>query len=786
MQRIHYRILIFCVFFISLGIPAIAQSANHRDSVDVIHYAIHLDIMDFSNREISGYTELQLTSAGDSLFSTGLDLLKLNIDSVWLDSAAVSNYTYNDTVIRINERSLSKNDTVVVRIFYHGQPFSEDWGGFYFDLSQNIAYNLGVGFDADPHNLGRAWFPCIDNFTDRAAYDYYITTQKQHRAICNGELISVTNIGDTADTYHWKLEETIPTYLASVVAGDYAVVTDTFQSMQGSKPVEIYVKSADSMDAVNSFINIADIAEGYEEYFGAYRWDRIGYTATTLGAMEHPTNIAMPASTINGTLYYEWLFAHELSHHWFGDLATCKTAENMWINEGWAVFCEYLYKEMLYGTEARKNYARNKIREVLRYAHIEDGGYRAVYGIPHEYTYGSTVYEKGAAVVHSLRGYLGDSIFFDAVKAYLDTFAFKAVDSYEMRDFFSAHTGVDLTDFFDTWVFSPGFIHFSVDSFSVQNAGSDYEVTVFVRQRLKEAPDFANSNIVEITFMDDQWQQYTDTIHFSGESGSKTVAVPFAPSLAMPDLEEKTADATSDKFLIACSTGIYDFSDTYFSMDINNIDDSAFIRAVHNWVAPDGFKEAKPGLRISGYRYWKIEGILPAGFEGTGYFYYDKLQYLDYDLITSTSRDSIAIAYRESTADDWRIIDFSFKSPSNAYSGYIRVDNLQLGEYALVYGDWQGYAGLKNETNDSESQGNLKIFPNPSENLVHFEYDISGKGALIILDNTGRQIIHKTLSHTDTSLTWQPENAYSGLFHVYLYENKQLKAVEAFVFSTKY
>jgi aminopeptidase N len=99
----------------------------------------------------------------------------------------------------------------------------------------------------------------------------------------------------------------------------------------------------------------------------------------------------------------------------------------------------------------------NRHRDVLHTGHVVDGGYYAVSGIPTEITYGNTVYQKGALMVHTLRNYLGDELFFPAVQAYIQEFKNDYASSMDMRDFFSSHTGVNLNDFFDAWIFTPGF-----------------------------------------------------------------------------------------------------------------------------------------------------------------------------------------------------------------------------------------------------------------------------------------------------------------------------------------
>ena len=756
----------------------------HSDSIDVLHYTIRLEITDLSSKQIAGNTELQIVPKIDNLNTIPLDLLALTIDSIWIDSILVdsASYTYNDTLINISTFSpLSQTDTVKVTVFYHGQPVMDPsgWGGFYFNLAYDIAFNLGVAFEDNPHNYGRVWFPCVDDFVDRATYDFFITVNNNYKVICGGSLISVTDNGDSTSTYHWNLRDNIPAYLASVAVGDYIAVTDTFNGILGDIPVYIYVKSSDSLKAVNSFVNLKATFEAYETCFGPYMWERVGFIATTVGAMEHATNIAITHGCINGTLSYEWLFAHELSHHWFGDLITCHSAEDMWLNEGWAVFCESVFMEHIYGNTAYKDYVRANHKEVLRYLHFEDNGYRAVYGIPHEYTYSSTVYDKGADVVHSLRGYLGDSIFFDAVKSYLTAFAFKDVSSWELRDFLTSNTGIALTDFFDFWVFSPGFTHFSVDSFKVVDNSPDYDVTVYVRQRLKGTTNLANSNKIELTFMAPNWNTYTDVFFFSGELGNATFTIPFNPDIVMIDKEEKISDATTDNYKVINTIGNYDFDATYFEAQVLEISDSAFLRVEHNWVPPDNFKTPVPGLIISDYRYWKIDGILPAPFIANGYFYYNKVaECLDNTFITNpatNAEDSLVLLYRKSPAEDWAETSFTLSLIANRFFGELIADTLKLGEYAMAIWDWEKYDTLNLEINkplfNNHDTSLLKIYPNPSENNFLIEFNITNNGNIRIFNISGKEVYRENIFSHQKFIKWNPHNLSKGTYIIELIEN---------------
>ncbi len=713
MRKLFALLLVIC--FISVtdaSAQLLSSKALTSDTIDVLHYDIHLDIAHTFTNQLFGFTEVKWTPKMNGVQSITLELLLLTIDSVKVNNSNQI-YSYINNKIRIPlPLPANINDTLNVKVYYRGTPHVEayGWGGFY--ISSGMSYNLGISFDDDPHNYGKCFFPCVDDFTDRAFYDYHITVDSTKYAVCGGSLISILNNGDGSKTFHWKFNNTIPAYLASVAVYNYVAVSGLYQGMNGNIPTAVYVLPSDTNKAKATFIHLNNILQTFEHYWGQYRWERVGYVSTTLGAMEHATNIAFNSAYIDGSLNYEPILAHELSHHWFGNLITCTTAEDMWINEGWATYNEALYKEGVYGKKAYKDYLRTKLKRVLQYCHKEDAGYRALYGIPANYTYGETVYQKGSCVVQSLRGYLGDSLFFGSVKQMLNQYAFNDISTSEMQVFMSTHTGIDLTDFFNFHIYNPGFTHYAVDSMvSLTNPTGQ---RVYVRQKLKAAPAFANSNSIEITFMNNNWDKYTDTIHFDGEFGNKTFQIPFIPTLAMLDMEEKMADATTDSYQIIKNTGLVDYPESLFQLDVQQITDSALVRVVHNWVKPDSLKTPNPEIkRISPVRYWLVEGIFPNGLNAKGKFYYNCQTpfYLDHLTLLPNqfSSDSLVLLYRANTSDDWHIINF-VKDEDN-FSGYLTTDNLQQGEYVLGIGKPFQSGLIQTLPHQMEK---MEIFPNPN------------------------------------------------------------------------
>jgi aminopeptidase N len=751
------------------------SQTSHSDIIDVQEYTIVLDITDIANSSISGYTTVRIKPVQDNLTSIYLDLLQLEIDSIKCDITDIDSYEYNDTLIKINlANSVGIADELNISVYYHGQPVMDpsEWGGFYF--MDGYAFNLGVGFEDVPHNYGRVWFPCNDDFVDRATYHTFITTQITHTAVCGGELINtVTDDVNQTKTYEWKLNQTIPTYLASVAVGPYFHLSSTYEGMLSEIPVDIYVYPNDSAKAAQSFINIDTVLSIYESKFGPYRWNRVGYVAVPFnsGAMEHATNITIGEGFITGSLTYEDLYYHELGHQWFGDLITCSQAGDMWINEGWATYCETIYREFFKGRANSLAYRRASHETVLRYYQIEDGGFLPLIDIPIDRTYCRTVYEKGASVAHALRGYLGDDVFFPAITELLTQNSFSDISSYDMRDFLTNYTGVDMTDFFQDWVFTPGFLHFSIDSTSIVPSGENYDVTVYMKQKLRARTEFGNSNKVEVSFLDQNFVANTQVMQFDGETGVQTFTVPFNPILVLCDYNEVLSDATIDETKIFTAPTSVTYAYTYFKSTVQtvNAEEPALLRITHNWAAPDSFKTEIPGLILADHRFWTVEGNFPDSFKSKGEFSYSKtvvsgsLGYLDYQFITN-SFDSLALVYRPNRATDWTI-ETIINSTSMKK---IIVDSLKCGEYSLAIYDWDRYLDIK----ENKAINNINIFPNPNSGNFKVTLPENFTGQISIFNISGNKVFEQNLENKNSTLALNLESLSNGLYVLQLTDDK--------------
>ena len=425
-KQIRFCCTLLFVFSAIYGVNAQTDASNARsDSLDIIHTDINLEVHDFNGKSIRGDAVVTLVAKMNNITHVNLDLLKLTVDSVVTGKSKLT-FAYNDTLLRVNLlTTLNLGDSVRLTIFYRGVPKIDqsNWGGFYFNAG--YAFNLGVGFAADPHNYGRVWFPCFDNFVERSTYLFNIFTSAGKKAHCSGYLVSENTVSGDTIVRTWKMDEPVPSYLVGLAVAEYETVHMTYNGISGNVPIELAAKSSDTNNAKSAFIHLNDAMAAFEFNFGPFLFNKVGYSFVPFGsgAMEHASNIAYPLYAIGGgSIGTETLMAHELAHHWWGNLVTCRTAEDMWINEGMASYCEQLFLEYTYGADTFRTVRKDNLDAVLQYAHVREDFHRAVSGVPHEYTYGMHVYDKGAVVAHNVRAYLGDSLYRSGMKYFLNKY----------------------------------------------------------------------------------------------------------------------------------------------------------------------------------------------------------------------------------------------------------------------------------------------------------------------------------------------------------------------------
>ena len=773
-------------FFGFVLLIEICQAATNKrsDTFDVKHFGLHLNITDYTNQTISGFATIKVQSKMNNQNQIVFDLLNMNIDSILINST-IATYNYNSPFLTINlSMPLSINDSADIEIHYHGHPLTDPtWGGFTF--SGVYAFNMGVGFSTQPHPFGRSWFPCFDNFVEHALFDFYITTPQHYKAQCNGLLQSHSINLDSTENWHWHFNQPIVSYLASVAVAPYATVHQAFQSVSGrTVPVELTALPADTSTMKNFMSKLHQAFNTFENKFFPYQWDKVGYVLVPFnsGAMEHASNISFGRPFIFNN-NNESIYPHELSHHWFGNLITCDNAGDMWLNEGWATYCENIFYENVYSKNRYVSEMKGKHLTAISSAHINDLGYRAVANIRDDLTYGTTVYYKGADMIHTLRTYMGDALFFSSLQKYFQRHQWKNSTTLQFRDSLIAYSGLNnLTNYFDDWILQPGFPHFSISAWNASGAGNS-NIKMSIMQRQSHSTHAYHHVPVSVTFFNQQMQSFTQNLFVDNDGcNGFNFTIPLQnPITAIFDYDEMLSDAVTNDEVIIKTTGVKFFTNAKCNINTTNISDSAMVWAEHHWIRPEGFKTPHVGLHLSD-RYFKVDGIWDSNnFTADVTFPYNgsTISSTVYDKVFfgNQSEDSLVLLYRADETQDWQIdanATINFQGSITNKIGTITTD-LKHGEFAFgIYDNtWNDTAaaafssyncylsGVNPLTND---KAQLVVYPNPCSKLLVISQLLLGNTKIEVFDVLGRKFENLIMSKFENKIQIEVSNLPSGIW----------------------
>jgi len=748
---------------------------NERsDTFDVLHHHITLDVTDFAGQTIRGTCAVRLRALLDSLPTLTLDLLDLTVDSIRSAQGDSLAFSYDGRYLFVHfPQPLAQGDTAEVRISYHGHPTADPsgFGGFVFD--DGIAYNLGIGLGSFPFNFGRSWFPCFDNFVERATYELNIIARNEHKAFAVGSFIGQTDLGDGTSRFDYRMNQPLPTYLVGVAVGPYTSREWTHPAANGDLPVLLVAKGADIDDMENSFQHLGDAIDALEAWYGPYWFERVGYVLTTAGAMEHATLIAYPdfVGVSGPTPNQNRLMAHELAHHWWGNVTTLTTPADMWIKEGNAEYGAHLFVEHTFGKEAFREVVISNHREVLEQAHIDDGAFLALSGMPLEQTYGTHTYLKGAAMMHNLRAYLGDSTFSQAMTEVLETHPYSALDAAQFRDALSQASGKDLTAFFDDWIFSPGFSNFEIESMSVEGQGAPFSVRLAVQQKLRAAPHYHSEVPLDVTFFGADWQQEQRFFEASGPLTEVSFELPFEPVLAVLNATQRLNLARLQRQVVLRQEGEVTPADVNLvRLDVLEMGgDSALLAVVHHYTAPDTLNPNPHGIRLSSTHWWSFRGLFPEGFRMNATLRYagSNPNAFDYDL-TGQTEDSLILVWRPEPQTPWEEYPHYTKLAFGTTdgNGFIRIDTLLPGDYAFANG------AFPTATTEPTPQTTLRIHPNPATHtlFIRGEWPLKSGALLQLFDVQGQLVRSERVSTPEGRLdaTLQVDGLPPGLYFLKL------------------
>jgi aminopeptidase N len=452
---------------------------------DVLHYNLVLDV-DIPAETLSAAAQitLKMLEPADSvaLHFVGMEISGINEGA----NARVFQRVDSFLIVALG-RTAPAGEVITLAVSYHGKPTRASGGfgrGMYIDPSSD---DDAVTYTCNAPWAAKYWFPCQDNPADKATMEMSVTVPEGYEVISNGTLASADRSGSSW-TFHWQEHHPIATYLIAFAASkNYALTTDT-ASIDGTPlPIYHWVLRKDSAQVTHKLMRAKEIVEYFSELFYPYPFLDEKYAHVHFpvrGAMENQT-----CTHINTHISWgDWdvIVAHELSHSWWGNSTTCRKLKHMWLNEGFATYCEALWIEHRDGPAAYQEYYEQEIAGV----YLGDFQSRRypILDPPWERIYSPLTYEKPASVLHMLRRIVGDDDFFTVLRTYGERYQDSTALSEDFEAVVDEVTGQDYSWFFNQWLRAPGHPEYLI-SWRVEPVGDSARAILRLRQTQEWPPD---------------------------------------------------------------------------------------------------------------------------------------------------------------------------------------------------------------------------------------------------------------------------------------------------------
>jgi len=489
----------------------IAAHPGYRSSYKKHFNLVHTELAlkpNWKTRELHGRANIKLRPHFYSTDSLTLDARGMVIYSVELERAddlIPLNYEYENNKINIKlDHSYTRHDSLNIVINYSAQPERLPKGGsaairkdkgLYFinadGLNPNKPRQLWTQGETESNSV---WFPTIEDPGQRMTQEIYLTVDSSFKTLSNGIHVSSINNPDGTRTDYWKQNLALAPYLTMIAVSDFAVVKDQWEDME----VSYYLDKNYEPYARLIFGKTPEMIDFFSKLFGEnYPWEKYSQAVVydfVSGAMENNTAVIHGINMLqdpreHNDYNYEDIIAHELAHHWFGNLLTCESWSNVTLNEGFASYGEYLWMEYKYGRDVADQYGKHDQDTYLRATKKNDYPLIRLHYENREDVYDAISYQKGARVLHMLRKYVGDPAFFTALKNYIQKYKFSPVEYHHLRLEFEAVTGEDLNWFFNQWFLNVGKPSLDIST-KWNNDKGELQIDLRQTQDLKKNPVF--------------------------------------------------------------------------------------------------------------------------------------------------------------------------------------------------------------------------------------------------------------------------------------------------------
>jgi aminopeptidase N len=442
------------------------------EDTDVLHY--HLDIEVRPSTEwLGGSNTMTVRSEVDGLTTFVFWLhTALGINALDVDGVPASWTRLNDREIEVTLPTPQNiGDEFDLTVAYEGFPQSLNWGSIVFTThaGQDLVYTLSQPWYA------YTWWPVKEDNTDKATGVMAITVPDTMSVASNGLLTSEEPVGGGKVQFVWETNYKTPPYLFAFAATNYDRWGTTWNHGDIAMPLDFYVFPEDNTGGNQAkMLAIGDMLTSFSGIYGTYPFSNEKYGVYQFGfggGMEHQTMSGQGGFAL-------WLSAHELGHQWWGDMLTCDTWHDIWLNEGLATYSEALWEEFKPGGSEQamlqtmyNDWVNNWWDSVYVYD-ISDPGRIFQW---------ETTYKKASWTFHMLRHVLGSDVFFDVLAEYRTRHEYATATTAEFQSAAEDVSGRDLDWYFDTWVYDNGMPDYRW-AYQHHEVGGAHFVELYVQQ----------------------------------------------------------------------------------------------------------------------------------------------------------------------------------------------------------------------------------------------------------------------------------------------------------------
>jgi aminopeptidase N len=465
----HAVLILFCLLTLRV-------TAQHHDC-DVVEYRADLTF-DMAARHIDGIVDITVRNISRSpLREISLDLRDNTVRAVRVDDSAAV-FSQNDTVLFIAfPRPVASLDTAVVTVTYGGThgPVVPGTYGTGVQFGPQVASAKAQSSAHWYVSLTCHWLPCNNVFDDKAMYDITYDVPTGYVAAGQGTLIDEAYDAGRS-RFRWRMRDPIHPHTAGWAVGPFFHMRDECAGL----PVEFYVLKGFDIDVRDYFMRLPDMVATFEQAWGPCPAEKIGFAMTDAGSMETHTMILLDKADMHGAATPQ-LEAHELAHHWWGNCVTPIDLRENWLSEGFAMYGEILYRANTL-QQGRLDRLMGQYASTYMRGIAASEGVQPLYdyrGHGAAWNYSSVIYIKGAVVLNMLRHYMGDSLYHAGIREYFRRYRYENVTSTMFRDVMAEYAGDDLVQFFQQWVYEPGWPILQVEEVS---GGGEESFRLRVRQ----------------------------------------------------------------------------------------------------------------------------------------------------------------------------------------------------------------------------------------------------------------------------------------------------------------